>query len=555
MGSVACFLPLIDPCDIPVEFPSPFSGVPHSLTHQASGELQHLLSKPEGWHHDFNSPDGGKMFGVLVVRDNDGRVGYLSAFSGMLAGQWSLPGFVPPVFNIAEREEFLPEGESSIEGLTYDISLLENSAERQGLLTQYEQLLQDREAALNGLKLLHQDRRLLRHNQRERLLLDETLVDNGGHENTLIRLSFESQQDRREQRALCREWNQRIGSIGERLVELDSVITALKRQRSQLSHKLHKKVFSTYVLSNASGEKRQMSGFFVNAKLPGGAGDCAAPKLLHYAHQHSLLPLAMAEFWWGASPAGGIRHHGHYYPACRGKCGPILPFMLEGLRVQSLSLWGADFHDTDAPPVIYEDDDLLVVNKPSGLLSVPGKEVRDSVLTRLQKRYPDASGPLLVHRLDMATSGLLLVAKSSAIHKALQRQFLQRTIEKRYVAVLDGVLHSASMNAGVVSLPLRVDVDDRPRQLVCFEHGKAASTRWEFISCKEDKTRVYFYPLTGRTHQLRIHASHRDGLNVPIVGDELYGAKAERLLLHAERLSFCHPATGVRIELEATVPF
>jgi len=317
---------------------------------------------------------------------------------------------------------------------------------------------------------------------------------------------------------------------------------------------LHRKLFKAYRLSNRLGEEKSISEFFDERLPPGGTGDCAAPKLIQYAHQQGLEPIALAEFWWGASPKGGIRHHGNFYPACRGKCQPILPFMLQGLDLQSREFNSLTFDDPDAPAIVYEDDHLLVVNKPSGLLSVPGKEIVDSVQSRLRQRYPDHDGLLLVHRLDMSTSGLLLVAKHRAIHKALQQQFIKRTVEKRYVAVLSKRLPE-SADGGTIELPLRVDYDDRPRQMVCADYGRMSVTHWQVIERGEETTRIYFYPHTGRTHQLRLHAAHRSGLDAPIYGDELYGEALGRLLLHAERLCFDHPVSGERIEMMAAVPF
>ena len=282
--------------------------------------------------------------------------------------------------------------------------------------------------------------------------------------------------------------------------------------------------------------------------------DCAGVKLLHYALQQGLRPVAMAEFWWGAPPREGVRHHGQVYPACRGRCQPILPFMLRGIAVEPEALPGAPQHGPALRPTLYEDEDLLVVNKPCGLLSVPGKAVQDSVLTRLRQRYPRSSGPLLVHRLDLATSGLLLAAKNAETHKALQQQFERRQVEKRYLAVLSKRLPEGE-DSGSIELPLRVDLDDRPRQVVCPTYGRPAKTHWQVIAREAATTRVYFYPLTGRTHQLRMHAAHRDGLDAPIAGDALYANGGERLLLHAERICFTHPRTGERIEVEAPAPF
>lgn len=280
----------------------------------------------------------------------------------------------------------------------------------------------------------------------------------------------------------------------------------------------------------------------------------------------------MAEFWWGDSPKNEIRHHGYYYPSCKGKCEPILQHMLQGLEVDENPLLNP-VHEEEELEIVFEDEWLLVVNKPAGMLSVPGKaEDRDSVYHRLKKKYPEATGPMIVHRLDMATSGLLLVAKTKEVHQDLQAQFANRSIKKRYVAVLDGiVLPERTGNTGRIELPLCLNPLDRPRQMVSSEHGKEAITEYQIISESEritsasentfnesnridesersinesrKYTRIIFYPLTGRTHQLRVHAAHPEGLGCPILGDELYGKKADRLYLHAEYIEFRHPIYG-----------
>ena len=267
----------------------------------------------------------------------------------------------------------------------------------------------------------------------------------------------------------------------------------------------------------------------------------------------------MAEFWWGDSPKNEIRHHGYYYPSCKGKCEPILQHMLQGLKVDENPLLNS-IHEDEELEIVYEDEWLVVVNKPAGMLSVPGKEEdRDSVYHRLKKKYPDATGPMIVHRLDMATSGLLLVAKTKEVHQHLQAQFASRSIKKRYVAVLDGVTATVEKTvplpgrAGRIELPLCLNPLDRPRQIVSREHGKEAITEYRIISESEKHIRIAFYPLTGRTHQLRVHAAHPEGLDCPILGDELYGKKADRLYLHAEYIEFRHPISGkiLRIQKEA----
>ncbi len=534
----------------PKIFPSPFSAIPHTIARQAAAQLQTWITGQTDWQHDFNSVNGGKMFGVLVLKNSDDQLGFVAAFSGMLAGQWQLPGFVPPIFDQSERQMFLPAGEAELGRYTSQIETLNNSAARHGLFLRLKQLSQQRCIDMQTLKKTHMMRKAQRRDQRDAC----QFVRVEEKKELLEKLSFESQQDKREFKQVKASWQARQTVFQQQLDKIESQISVLKKTRGKLSNSLQQQVFATYILANKRGEKKTISQFFEDDRPPSGTGDCAAPKLIHYACKHQLTPLALAEFWWGAAPKQEVRHHGHYYPACRGKCQPILPFMLKGYDVQPAPILGDRFYNHHAPATIFEDEDLLVVNKPSGLLSVPGKEVKDSVLTRLQQRYPEATGPLLVHRLDMSTSGLLLAAKNAATHKALQHQFERRSIEKRYVAILSKRLVE-HQDKGIVDLPLRVDLDDRPRQRVCFSYGKAAQTHWQVISRQQSTTRVYFYPVTGRTHQLRLHAAHQDGLNAAIAGDELYGVAAERLLLHAERLRFTQPNTGKRIEIKRAAPF
>jgi tRNA pseudouridine32 synthase/23S rRNA pseudouridine746 synthase len=258
----------------------------------------------------------------------------------------------------------------------------------------------------------------------------------------------------------------------------------------------------------------------------------------------------MAEFWWGMSPDSEVRLHKQFYPACRGKCEPILQHMLNGIQVEdNPMLKQAEVSDLE---IVFEDEWLLLVNKPTDFLSVPGKELKDSVLERIRLNYPSATGPLLVHRLDMSTSGLLLVAKTEDVYKNLQSQFIQRKVKKTYIALLDGIVNEIE---GTINLPLRVDLEDRPKQVVCYEHGKNAITQYKVLEIKDNKTRIEFYPITGRTHQLRVHAAHYLGLNSPIVGDDLYGTKAQRLHLHAAQIEFTHPLSKEKLRINCPPPF
>lgn len=328
-----------------------------------------------------------------------------------------------------------------------------------------------------------------------------------------------------------------------------------------MSQDLQLWLFHQYQLLNARGETKDLvdiwQNYYDRPKLrekfplpPGGTGDCCAPKLLQFAYQHHLHPVCMAEFWWGQSTKEELRQHLNYYPACRGKCKPILTWMMEGLDVD-VNPETLGFPHLEVK-TIYEDDALLVVDKPSGMLSTPGRVEEYSVETIMRQRYPDS---FIAHRLDMWTSGLLIVAKSLEVYRSLQEQFVKHQVKKRYIAVLENLEILDRLDVlekkGTISLSLRPDPMNRPRQIVDHEHGKRAVTDYEFLS----ENVVALYPQTGRTHQLRIHCAHPEGLGRPIKGDELYGTKADRLYLHAEQIWFRHPITGEDMHFISPSPF
>ena len=493
-------------------------------------------------------PNVGKMFGVLVVRDQNGRIGFLSGFSGMFNGKWQLPGFVPQVFEMAGENSSLAFGNTELAGLTTQIESLESSSERAELANEIAQLLLQRDREMNELKQRHQAAKAERKERRQAL----TDLSDPEQQATMRALALASQHHKREATNATLAWSERVQSVQQQLDALEQQIEKIRERRTERSRQLHREFFESYRLINVLQEEQPITRFFESTP-PAGSGDCAGPKLIQYAHHHHLQPIALAEFWWGPSPSTGIRHHGQFYPACRGKCRPILPFMLRGLNVQQEPEHGLGI-DASEPKIVYEDDALLVVNKPAGLMSAPGKYVKDCAFNRLLQRHPECPEMRLVHRLDMATSGLLLVAKTLHANKYLQRQFIQRSVEKRYEAILSKAL-PPELVEGDIDLPLTVDLDDTPRQMVNHEYGKPAKTHWQVIAREPESTRVWFYPLTGRTHQLRIHASHPEGLNAAIVGDELYGKPAERLMLHAQRLCFNHPVTRERMEFEVPAPF
>lgn len=433
------------------------------------------LDSPEARAWRLGEPGGGKMFGVLVVEAPDGCVGWLRAFSGMLAGHWELDGWAPPTFDRASRDAVWIPGEAE---------MLAFAARREALVA-------------------------------------SAAVSTAGHRSA-------------------------------------AAVRSLDDARAERSRELLRQIQDSYRFANARGEVRDLRPLFAPAEPPAGAGDCAAPKLLAQAYRLGLRPVASAEFWWGAPAPTGDRRPGVFYAACRGKCLPILTHMLEGLPADPPPVFGAAAIPWAEPRVLHEDVHLMVVHKPAGLLTVPGRSaaLQDCVVSRLRARYPEASGPLVVHRLDLDTSGLVLAAKDLATASALQRLFSLRQVEKRYVAVLDGAVRGEH---GHVTLPLRVDVDDRPRNIHDPVHGKPAHTEWRVIGTEGGRTRIQLVPHTGRSHQLRVHAAHPQGLDAPILGDRLYGRTAPddagRLLLHAERLAFVHPVTGASVDVEHEAPF
>ncbi|KAB5267949.1 RNA pseudouridine synthase [Bacteroides stercoris] len=515
----------------------------------AAKEVQAYLGLQEAWKEELAQ---GKMFGVLVVRTQEGETGYLAAFSGILAGSNVHPFFVPPVYDLLQPQGFFKIEEEQISQINTRISLLEEDEEYKRQMQQLAALRQTAQETLEEAK-----RQMKRAKEKREERRREAALPNGApmtpeEESALIR---ESQFQKAEYKRMERAWKERIAPLQQTVSDYGAGIQALKSERKQRSAALQQKLFEQFKMLNYRGEVKTLCDIFeqtVHKTPPAGAGECAAPKLLQQAYLHGWKPVAMAEFWWGESPKTEIRHHGHYYPACKGKCEPILGHMLQGLEVDENPILKELQSGKKTLDIIYEDEWLAVVNKPAGMLSVPGKEDVVSVYSMMRERYPDADGPLIVHRLDMATSGVLVVAKTKQVHQNLQAQFKNRSIGKRYIALLQG---SVSQDAGTVELPLCPNPLDRPRQMVHTGYGKPAVTDFEVLERKDNRTRIAFYPRTGRTHQLRVHAAHPLGLHCPIVGDELYGRKAERLYLHAEMLEFTHPVTGKRISITQKADF
>ena len=534
---------------LPERFTFPFCYIPHPLCVAAAKEVQAYLGLQEAWKEELAQ---GKMFGVLVVRTQEGETGYLAAFSGILAGSNVHPFFVPPVYDLLQPQGFFKIEEEQISQINTRIGLLEEDEEYKRQMQQLAALRQTAQETLEEAK-----RQMKRAKEKREERRREAALPNGApmtpeEENVLIR---ESQFQKAEYKRMERAWKERITPLQQTVSDYEAGIQVLKSERKQRSAALQQKLFEQFKMLNYRGEVKTLCDIFgqtVHKTPPAGAGECAAPKLLQQAYLHGWKPVAMAEFWWGESPKTEIRHHGHYYPACKGKCEPILGHMLQGLEVDENPILKELQSGKKTLDIIYEDEWLAVVNKPAGMLSVPGKEDVVSVYSMMRERYPDADGPLIVHRLDMATSGLLVVAKTKQVHQNLQAQFKNRSVGKRYIALLQG---SVSQDAGTVELPLCPNPLDRPRQIVHTGYGKPAVTDFEVLERKDNRTRIAFYPRTGRTHQLRVHAAHPLGLHCPIIGDELYGRKAERLYLHAEMLEFTHPVTGKRISITQKADF
>jgi tRNA pseudouridine32 synthase/23S rRNA pseudouridine746 synthase len=540
---------------LPSNFTFPFYYTPHPIALKAVGQLQERL-KSGDFKHDFgigrSERNGaiGKMFGVLVVQNESGELGYLAAFSGKLGNSNHHEGFVPPVYDLLDPTGFFRKEEIEVNELTLELHRLEQNEGYLQLKNKvgihrntFLQWTEEEKAQLKKSKKLRQVKRDT---------ADQTdastynfLIEELKEESIRQQIQFKQQQYAKKLDLIQME---------ESLQEFEQQLSELREKRAAMSADIQRRIFQSYTFLNSANQQKSLLDIFKETPFntpPAGAGECAAPKLLQYAFLNQLKPIAMAEFWWGMSPESEVKIHQEFYPACRGKCEPILSHMLKGIEldVNPMSINPAEGKEL---PIIYEDDYLLLVNKPAEFLSVPGKTIVDSVQTRIQHLYPYATGPLLVHRLDMSTSGIILIAKKKDIHESLQKQFLKRSVEKRYIALLQGYVKSTQ---GEIELPLRVDLEDRPRQLVCYEHGKHALTRYEVLERTKGYTRVYFYPHTGRTHQLRVHAAHASGLNAPIIGDDLYGQKADRLYLHAEYFSFWHPITKERVEITCPAPF
>lgn len=570
---------------------NPLDYEPHPLCIQACREVQEMLARREDWQEEIAR---GKMFGVLIVENvktdtNVPKWGYLAAYSGQIGRRSDWEDFVPAVFDYLQPGGYFKTHEAEISRINQSISHLEKDERMKEARTLIRQLQEERKRTIAAYQEKMKEAKAKRDSRREAGNLSEA------EEAQMIR---ESQFMKAELRRLKKSLSEKT-ALETEFEDYQENILRLKQLRKQLSDALQQWLFSQFRMLNQEGESKDLLEIFRDEALkeypqaaiatsriaalkmvpPAGSGECCEPKLLQYAYQHGYKPLQMAMFWWGESPKEEIRHHLQFYPACNGKCKPILHWMLPD------SVFHSQIAEKHVLEILYEDDQLAVICKPSGLLSVPGKDSsQPSVYSIMRKKYPAASSPLIVHRLDMATSGLMIIAKTEFAYHRLQNEFLHHQVQKKYIAIIgckdqdacDKIWEKAkkqkkdmrdelkerraSSNAAEkqkISLPLMPDYLDRPRQIVNHEQGKEAITEYEVLD-RIDAThlRLALYPKTGRTHQLRVHCAHHEGLNAPILGDPLYGnEKASRLHLHAEEITFEHPLTGKKITITRKADF
>lgn len=530
-------LELIEGYSLPEQMNNPFDYVPHPLCCRAAEEVCAYLGERSEWSGEIAK---GKMFGVLIVRSTQGEIGYLAAFSGNLAGSNFHSGFVPPVYDMLQPDDRFRIGEAEISAINRRIEHIESSALLLQMRESLAEALAKSEQEISSAKHLLDEQKALRDIERAATSDPERLAE-------LIR---ESQHQKAEFARLKKYWREELAQLRAEIDTYQQEVDSLRVERKRRSEELQMWIFKQFRILNARGQERDLCDIFAPTPQripPAGAGECAAPKLLQYAYQNNLEPLAMAEFWQGCSPRGEVRRHGAFYPSCQGKCGPILGFMLQGLNVEKRES-GKHLE----PTLIYEDEWLAVVAKPAEMLSVEGRCEKWSVERWARENFTEAQRVMPVHRLDMSTSGALVVAKSLDAYRALQGEFNACRVAKKYIALLEGDI---MIDEGRIELPLAADYANRPCQKVDFESGKPAITEYRVLERRGGRTLVEFSPLTGRTHQLRLHAAHAEGLNAPIVGDALYGNRDRRLFLHAAYIAFTHPATGEWVEFNSPCDF
>lgn len=533
--------------DLPEEFTNPFRYCPHPLVTTAAEEVIKNIQDSD-LHASFSE---GKMIGILIVRDPSGNIGYLCGYSGNVGGRNDLDGFVPPIYDLLNPDGNFKKGEQELNALNSHIGAIEFSPEISSLKQQISRYRTDMENEIGSMKLEIAEAKAKR----------ETIRKEATDPVRLEELTKESQFQKAQLHRLKTEWKDKIQKLESRLLYIEDEIRQMKRLRAEKSEELQKWIFRQFIVKNSEGHTASISEIFESEGLipPGGTGECAAPKLLNYAFTHELHPLAMGEFWYGKSPETAVRTHGHFYPSCTSKCGPLMAYMTKGLKISGLFNDG-DYHKQ--PVIIYEDSHIIGISKPSGMPSVPGLDGKESVLEWLNSKYDMEIHA--VHRLDMDTSGIMIFAKNAEAAISIRKQFETHTIKKTYTARLCPADNNRfatctpKLNVsdkGMIELPLSSDYDERPRQKVDMTQGKPAMTNYEVICTNEDGTTdILFFPQTGRTHQLRVHAAHTLGLGHPIVGDMLYGGNTgQRLFLHAKSIVLTHPHTKMEIRLESDI--
>ncbi|RUR77131.1 pseudouridine synthase [Chlorogloeopsis fritschii PCC 9212] len=488
----------------------------------------------------------GKMYGVLLVELPSGEQRVLKAFSGLLNGSSMVEGWVPPISG--KDEIALDEARTLIqlEAIKQELITLKQLPERK----QYETLSRELEQQWQQISDRH--RNCKQQRQEKRQILCETLTETALTV-ALEQLDAESRWQGIERRQFKRQRDEILQPLKQIIANADARIRELKQQRQALSRQLQTQMHAAYSLINFLGQSASLQQLMPGGSMPTGTGDCCAPKLLHYAAINRLKPLAMAEFWWGQPSKNQDKVQGEFYGACAERCQPLMGFLLSGLPQRDLTVEGAI---AQTLPIIYEDEWLIAVNKPPGLLSVPGRyrDRQDSVQSRLRHLLPDGMALMAVHRLDRETSGILLLARDLQTYRQLTQQFQQRQVHKVYEAILSG---SVAIEKGAIELPLWGDPQQRPYQKVDWQRGKPSLTHFQVIATESNHTRIEFIPLTGRTHQIRVHAADPQGLGVPILGDRLYGCHADtnRLHLHARELRCNHPQSGQTLYLRVQTPF
>ena len=538
---------------------NPFDYIPSAECEEAFSKLVARVEtlKGSGRPEDINfcrELEEGKMLGVLVAEDKQGEQHILYAFSGQLGiGGFHYPGFVGPVFDYLQPDGYFKIREREISQQNRDIADF-----KEGILKNGQEEYEKEKARLTEEVAIFKNR--CRKSKLER---DARRKSGEADEAELNEMIRQSQFEKAELHRLKKRVAADLKPFEEALQSAQSKLSAMKEIRRKDSEELQRWLFDNFKLINGRGESRSLSEIFAETPLripPSGAGECCAPKLLQAAYLEGWQPVAMAEYWYGKPKGGEIRRHGNHYPACRGKCLPVLRWMLQGVETTP----ALDREDRSGgfrnPEIIYENEWFCVVDKPSGMLSVPGKGAAVSVEQWLMKRYGSGRFVRMVHRLDQDTSGVIIAAFNEEVLKTLQALFSRREVSKTYIAELEGDYRERGLpEKGKIELPLSPDWLDRPRQRVDFEGGKGAVTEYEFIRVREGRSRVMFHPHTGRTHQLRVHSASESGLGMPIAGDRLYGkrgaAAPSRLLLHAHKIEFTFPLDGGRYSFESPLPF